>query len=149
MLLTKLPESVEFHSHFLDFMRRKFILGLGKGAAMFEYLPKEIRAGLLEAEKRAARRQSRLRVHLGDAVYPVLRAWPGGFALDAATTPTLRGLVDLYDGSRHLATCLIVASVEEGGELVCDYKRSTAVTDRAPVDFAVDAEAPAGLLPRT
>ncbi len=115
---------------------------------MFEFLPQDIRTGLREAERRAAKRRSRLRVHVGDAVYPVLRTWPGGFALDASTTPALRGLVDLFDGSRHLATCLIVASVEEGGELVCDYKRSTAVTDRAPLDFAVDAEAPAGLLPR-
>ena len=115
---------------------------------MFEFLPTEIRAGLLEAERRAARRRSRLRVQVGDAVYPVLRSWPGGFALDAATTPALRGLVELYDGARHLATCLIVASVEDGGELVCDYKRSTAVIDRAPLDFAVEAEAPVALLPR-
>ncbi len=115
---------------------------------MFEFLPREIRSGLLEAERRAARKRSRLRVQAGDAVYPVLRSWPGGFALDAATTPALRGLVDLYDGSRHLATCLIVASAEEGGELVCDYKRSTAVADRAALDFAIDPDHPVGLLPR-
>ena len=77
---------------------------------MLEFLPKEIVEGLAMARTREAARKSRLRVQVGEAVFPVLRFWHDGFALDAATTPKLRGLVDVYDGGRHVFKCLIVAS---------------------------------------
>lgn len=116
---------------------------------MLEFLPQEIREGLAAAQKRDQRRKSRLRVQLGDAVFPILRFWHDGFALDADLSPgKLRGLVDVYDGSRHVFQCLIVASSLENGELVCDFKRATAVTDHAPLDFWKDPDAPQGLLPR-
>jgi hypothetical protein len=115
---------------------------------MLEYLSKDVREGLETARLRQARRLSRLRVQVGEAVFPVLRMWEDGIALDAALTPHLRGRVDVYDGARHLCQALIVASTVENGELVCDFKRSTAVTDKAPRDFWVDENAPAGLLPR-
>ncbi|MEZ5798974.1 MAG: hypothetical protein R3D63_16750 [Paracoccaceae bacterium] len=116
---------------------------------MLEYLPKEVREGLEAARKRDLSRKSRLRVQVGEAVYPVLRFWHDGFALDADLAPgKLRGLVDVYDGSRHVLQCLIVASGLENGELVCDFKRATAVTDKAPLDFWRDENAPVGYLPR-
>jgi hypothetical protein len=118
-------------------------------AAMLEFLPKEVREGLEAARKRDHKRKSRLRVEVGDAVYPVLRFWQDGFALDADFSPgKLRGLVDVYDGSRHVFQCLIMASSIENGELVCDFKRATAVTGRAPLDFWRDENAPVGYLPR-
>lgn len=115
---------------------------------MLEYLSKEVAEGLALAHKRAARRKSRLRVHVGGEVYPVLRLWEDGLALDAAQVPQLRGLIDVYDGSRHIFQCLIVASEAENGELICDFKRSTAVADRAARDFWLEENAPVGLLPR-
>jgi hypothetical protein len=116
---------------------------------MLEFLPKEVREGLEAARKRDMKRKSRLRVQVGEAVFPVLRFWHDGFALDAGLSPgRLRGLVDVYDGSRHVFQCLIVASSLENGELVCDFKRATAVTDRAPLDYWRDEAAPVGLLPR-
>jgi hypothetical protein len=116
---------------------------------MLEFLPKEVREGLEAARKTALRRKSRLRVEVGNAVFPVLRFWDDGFALDADLSPAkLRGLVDVYDGSRHVFQCLIVASGIEGGELVCDFKRATAVTDRAALDFWRDENAPVALLTR-
>ena len=85
---------------------------------------------------------------VGQAVFPVLRFWHDGFALDADLSPrSLRGLVDVYDGSRHIFQCLIVASSVADGELVCDFKRATAVCDRAPLDFWRDENAPVGYLP--
>ena len=69
-------------------------------------------------------------------------------ALDAALTPQLRGLVDVFDGANHIFQCLIIASVEEGGELVCEFKRSTAVLDRPALDYWRDENAPVGYLPR-
>ena len=115
---------------------------------MIEDLPKHIRAGLAEARRRSQKRESRLRVHAGADIWRVLRRWPGGFALDAAQVSHLRGLVDLYDGSRHLMQCLIVASAVEEGELICLVKSATPVTDHAPLDFERDESAPVGYLPR-
>ncbi|MFU1476437.1 hypothetical protein ACM25N_01455 [Roseovarius sp. C7] len=115
---------------------------------MTDYLTPEIRAGLDRARKLAECKSSRLRLHSGDEIYRVLRAWDGGFALALETTPRLRGLVDLYDGSRHLSHCLIVASSEEGGELHVEYKRMTDAQATPPVDFERAQDAPAGYLPR-
>lgn len=115
---------------------------------MFEFLPKEVREGLEKARKRDLRRKSRLRVHTDEDVFPVLRFWETGFVLDAENAPHLRGLVDIYDGSRHLAQCLIVASDEENGEMIYEFKRNTAAVDKAPLDFARDENAPIALLER-
>ncbi|MEL7114117.1 MAG: hypothetical protein AAGP08_00770 [Pseudomonadota bacterium] len=113
---------------------------------MSDFLPKEVREGLEAARKAQLKRKSRMRVHAGDTIYPVLRIWEDGFSLDAETAPHLRGLVNLYDGSIHLYECLIVASSEDNGEMVYDFKRSTAALDQAPLDFERDAEAPIALL---
>jgi hypothetical protein len=115
---------------------------------MLEFLPQDIRDGLDAARKREAKRKSRLRVQVGEAVFPILRFWHDGFALDADLAPNLRGLVDVYDGDRHIFQCLIIASTLENGDLICDFKRSTAVTDSAPLDFWRDENAPVALLPK-
>ncbi len=116
---------------------------------MLEFLPKDIVEGLHMAQNRNAARKSRLRIQIGEAVFPVLRFWHDGFALDAALAPKLRGLVDVYDGSRHVFQCLIMASSEENGQRVYEFKRSTAVRDTAPLDYWRDDDAPVGYLPRT
>ncbi|MES2844401.1 MAG: hypothetical protein V4747_05175 [Pseudomonadota bacterium] len=111
---------------------------------MLEFLPKEVREGLDAARKRDQKKRARMRVQVGEAVFPVLRFWDDGMALDATLTPRLRGLVDVYDGARHVFQCLIVASTEENGELVCDFKRVTAVSEKPPLDFWRDENAPVG-----
>ena len=85
---------------------------------MTDYLPKDVQEGLLAARKRDLKRRSRLRIHAGDEVYPILRFWQTGFALDADQVQHIRGLVDIYDGSRHLYQSLIIASDIEAGELI-------------------------------
>ncbi|GAB4382185.1 hypothetical protein [Albidovulum sp.] len=114
---------------------------------MTDFLPKEVRAGLEEARKRDLRKRARLRVQAGDEVYPILRFWESGFALDAERVQHLRGLVDIYDGARHLYQSLIVASDVEAGELICTMKRSTMAHDSVPLDYERDEDAPAGYLP--
>ena len=113
---------------------------------MLEFLPKEVHDGLEAARKRDFARKSRLRLQVGEAVFPITRFWHDGFALDAALAPQLRGLVDVYDGARHILQCLIVASSPENGELVCEFKRMTAVSDTAPLDYDRDENAPVALL---
>ncbi len=115
---------------------------------MLEHLPRDVREGLLQARKRAERKSSRLRLQVGTQQHPILRMWDRGLALDAATAPHLRGLVDIYDGSRHLWQALIIASSEAEGELICEFKWIHEALDRAPLDFERDENAPAGLLPR-
>jgi hypothetical protein len=110
------------------------------------HLPRDVQNGLDAARKAAQLRGNRLRVEVGGKSYRVLRAWPGGFAVDAADAPHLRGLVDLYDGSRHLSHCLIVAASEEAGERIFESKLMTEATAGQPVDFVRGADAPAALL---
>ncbi len=113
---------------------------------MTDFLPKEVREGLEMARKRDLRKKGRLRIRVGDEVFTVLRFWETGFALDVEEAPHLRGLVDIYDGARHLYQCLIIASEEAGGEMIYEFKRNTAAVDRAPVDFVRDENAPVALL---
>ncbi len=98
------------------------------------------------ARKAALLKKSRLRIRVGDATFPVLKFWDTGFSLDADDAPQLRGLVDLYDGARHLYQCLIVASQEENGQMEYEFKRATAAVDKAPLDFVRDENAPVALL---
>lgn len=114
---------------------------------MLEFLPKEVREGLHAALSRGRRKGSRLHLQLGDQVFPVLRLWSSGLALDAERTQHLRGVVDLYDGPRHVSHCLIIASTVENDELICEFKSFTNVLDQPPVDFE-RGEQPVGYLPR-
>lgn len=113
---------------------------------MLEFLPEDIRRGLLMARARPAKGSRRLCVHLNDAVFPVLRLWEGGFAVDSARTPRLRGLVDIFDGPRHLSQCLIIAAAVDGDSMIYEFKRETVANDRAPLDYAPDDTRPAGYL---
>ncbi|KAJ56947.1 hypothetical protein ACMU_00205 [Actibacterium mucosum KCTC 23349] len=114
---------------------------------MSEFLPKEVREGLEKARKEAMLKKNRLRVQVGEHSYRILRLWHDGFALDSDDTPMFRGLVDIYDGGRHIYQALIVASAEENGERVFEFKRNTAALDKAPLDFERDENAPIALLP--
>lgn len=115
---------------------------------MSDYLPEAVRKGLEDARKAMQRRSNRLCVHEGDEVYRILRLWEGGFALEAQGAPQLRGFVDIYDGSRHLYQCLIVASYDQDGERVYDFKWSTAVAGGPALDFVRADDAPVALIPR-
>lgn len=106
---------------------------------------KEIQAGLDLARVESLKKSSRLRVNVDGKIHPVLRKWKTGFALEA-DAPSLRGLVDLYDGSLHLFRCLIVTSYDEEGERRYEFKRATAVSQTPAVDFEIAENAPVGLI---
>ena len=113
---------------------------------MSEFFSKEVREGLDLARKRAQRQKSRLKVKIGDQSFTILRYWDTGFALDRDDAPNLRGLVDVYDGARHMSQCLIVASEEEPDEMVYEFKRETPAVDKAPLDYYRDENAPVALI---
>jgi hypothetical protein len=114
---------------------------------MLEHLTDEIRDGLGLARQRKARR-SRLRVQVGDALYPVLGLTESTLVFSADEPPRLRGCVDVFDGARHILQGLIVAAQAEAGVITCAFKRRNLVTDTPPADYSRDPDAPAGLLPR-
>lgn len=113
---------------------------------MLEFLPKEVRDGLEAARKKDLKKRSRLRVRVDDEVFPILRLWDSGFALDAERAPQLRGLVDLYDGARHLYQCLIIASEEDDGLMKYEFKWKVDAQDDVPLDFAREEHAPVALI---
>lgn len=113
---------------------------------MSDYLPEAVRKGLEDARRTALRRSSRLCIHDGDKVHRVLRMWEGGFALDADNAPHLRGHVDLYDGMRHLYQCLVVASAQDAGEMIYEFKWHTPVADHPALDFEQDSDEPVALI---
>lgn len=105
---------------------------------MSTYISEEVQAGLDAARKDKMKRTSRMMVEANGQAFPVLRFWDTGFALDAENATKLRGFVDLYDRGFHLYQCLIVASAEEHGQMIYEFKRLTAANNTAPVDFAIE-----------
>ncbi len=116
---------------------------------MSTYVSDDLRNALEVARIAGLRKISRLRVLADGEFYPVLRLWRDGFSVETETAAHLRGLVDLYDGERHLCQCLIVTSGEEGGEVLFEFKRSTIADDRAPRDFYRAPDAPVALIGRS
>lgn len=114
---------------------------------MFSFLSKEVQEGLEKARLQALVRKSRLRILADDRAYPVIRLSEDGFSLPE-DAPHLRGLVDLYEGTRHVAQCLVFASEQGDGEMRYEYKRRTEAADRPPLDFERAEDAPVALLPR-
>lgn len=115
---------------------------------MTSFLPRDVIEGLEVARKLARGKNSRFRVHAGDRILPLSRVWNDGFALEQGAGTGLRGLVDVYDGTRHLWRCLIVASEDDGHETKFEFKRATAASERAPLDFWQGENAPVGLIAR-
>lgn len=110
---------------------------------MFQFLPEDVQKGLEAAQRRAQRKGSRLSVHVGDLVLPILRLWETGFAVDARTAPRLRGFVDIFDGPRHVSNALIIAASEDGDDMIYEFKRDTQIP-QAPIRDYVDDRAPLG-----
>ncbi len=115
---------------------------------MLEHLPAEVREGLERARKKSSARSRRLALHINGAVYPILRLWDDGFAIDPTRIGALRGFVEIHEGPRLMLSCLIQAAEVLDGELICTFKRATPALDRAALDYEVETERPAGLLPR-
>ena len=113
---------------------------------MSTFLPKDVQAGLDAARRKSWKKSHRLRVQAGDEIYQVVQAWDDGFSLEASVAHHLRGRVDLYDGTKLLSQCLIVASEEDGDLLRFEYKRMTEATGEQPLDFERAANAPVALI---
>lgn len=115
---------------------------------MLEFLPEEVAKGIAMAQRRASRPRARLHLQVGEAVFPILRFWQNGLSLDGGLAPgKIRGLVEVYDGPRHIFQCLIVASEREGDELLCAFKRMSIIHDGPAADYWRGEHQPMGYLP--
>ena len=114
---------------------------------MREFLHRQMPRSPDAAHPAAQGRAPRWRVHLGSRVFCVQRLWHDGFALGADDAHALRGFADIYDGSRHVAHCLIIATEARSNEVICEYKRYTPAQAGPPADFWRDEHRPAPLLP--
>ena len=115
---------------------------------MTGYLPQAVKDELAAAHRNQRRRRARRVVHVGDEAFPILEFSEDGFTVDLEDAPNLRGLIDIFEGPRHLYQALIVASAEDGDVMRYEFKRNTAAASTAAVDFEQDANRPIGLLPR-
>lgn len=113
---------------------------------MTTYVPEEVQQGLDKARIGRLKKSSHLRIETPDGYFRILRLWETGFSVASRDAPHLRGLVDVYEGPTHLFQCLIVAANEEAGEMQYEFKRMTAVANRAARDFASEAEPPVALI---
>ncbi|ARO13785.1 hypothetical protein BVG79_00431 [Ketogulonicigenium robustum] len=114
---------------------------------MFNFFPEAVRRGMDEARRADERRSNRLSIHAQEQVHRILSLWDDGLALDASDRAPLRGLVDIFDGPRHLYQCLLITSREEEGRRIYDFKWIARVSETHPVDFEQQEDTPL-LLPR-
>lgn len=113
---------------------------------MSTFLSDDLKQGIKSARRVAQARKTRMTVRADERRIPILRFLDRGFAVEGDAAAHLRGFVDIYEGERHKLRCLIVASEEEDGEILYEFKRSTATADGAALDFAKATDAPVGLI---
>lgn len=113
---------------------------------MDSFISEEVRNGLEQARKRAIKGGNRLCVHMDDSVFQIREIWDGGFSVPAGSMSGLRGLVDVFDGPKHLFQCLIIRAETENDMDQYEYKRMTEAAGQQPVDFVRSEDAPIALL---
>ena len=113
---------------------------------MESFLSREVLEGVARARLGDLKKKNRLRLMTNGEAYPVLRLWEDGFSMDATHKAHLRGLVDIYDGGRHLSQCLIIHSEPDGSTMRYEFKRRTDTVEKPPVDFEINPNAPVALL---
>ncbi len=113
---------------------------------MSTHLPPEVLAGLRKAQLASKKSKARWRVRVDDQVFPILEMSQSEFAMASEATPALRGLVDIYDGSRYVSQCLIMHAREEDDMRVYEFKWNTEVRRTPALDFAREKPAIAGYL---
>jgi hypothetical protein len=97
-----------------------------------------------------AGQDGRVSVAMGGVRYAVVSEDANSCLIRAPNGVPMRGLVDIFDGERHRAHCLVVFVQSEGAFVRVIYKRRTPTRETAPADYAdeegqaPDGHAPAG-----
>ncbi len=78
-----------------------------------------------------------LMLAVGSRRFSILDLRPDSCLIRARDSALLRGAADLYDGTRHLAQCLLLRATAEGDLLRCVFqRRSTFAEDPLAVSGA-------------
>jgi hypothetical protein len=83
-----------------------------------------------------AERTRSMRLESGARRYPIVALGVESCLIAAPEGTAPRGFADIFDGERHVATCLIVLAAPEGPYLRCTFKRRTIPRSAPPADFA-------------
>lgn len=82
------------------------------------------------------RRARQLVMESGSRRFAIVALGADSCLIEASGDWMPRGFVDIFDGERHLAQCLIVLAAPEGPHLRCSFKRRTVPRLDPPRDFA-------------
>jgi hypothetical protein len=77
-----------------------------------------------------------LTLECGPRAYPIVSCSRDSCLIESPDGSMPRGLVDIFDGQRHVAHCLIVLAAPEWPYLRCFFKRRTLSRVSPPADFA-------------
>ena len=69
---------------------------------MNTFIPADVCIGFEQARRKALKSVNRRCVHTNNNVFHITEAWTDGFSVPAKRVKNLRGLVDIYDGPKHL-----------------------------------------------
>ena len=70
--------------------------------SMNTFIPADACKGFQQARRKALKSVNRLCVHTNNNVFRITKAWADRFSVPAKRVKNLRGLVDIYDGPKHL-----------------------------------------------
>jgi hypothetical protein len=77
-----------------------------------------------------------LTLECGPRRFPIVAVSAESCLIESPDGTVPRGFVDIFDGERHVAHCLIVLAAPEWPHLRCFFKRRTAPRLDPPPDFA-------------
>lgn len=69
---------------------------------MNTFITADVCKGFEQARRKALKSVNRRCVHTNNNVFHITEAWIDGFSVPAKRGKNLRGLVDIYDGPKHL-----------------------------------------------
>ncbi len=69
---------------------------------MNTFITADVCKGFEQARRKALKSVNRRCVHTNNNVFHITEAWTDGFSVPAKRVKNLRGLVDIYDGPKHL-----------------------------------------------
>lgn len=87
-------------------------------------------------------RPTGLRIVSGSVSWPIRRIWRDGFSL--AIGQQIRGFIDIYDGERHVFSCLACENGTEGDEQIFLIQQRNKGQSPVPPDAVGEVEVPAG-----
>lgn len=93
-------------------------------------------------------KKQRLRVKSAGREIDVVEAWADGFSIRNSGPQPGRGIVDLFDGARHIRHGLIYQTGTVGDRRIYAFKTARDPRMVQPADFARAADGPVALIPR-